>query len=269
MAASAVAGCGSARPAGVSGEAEPTSNQPIQETKPTDEHKPEDTSRHSLSPPYTVTNRGSILCRYNSLDGNVRSWQWDGSTLVAQNTIGTLVRKLPYSQLKQLQLNRLEFNQESKYLTLANGKNIYQYSVFIVPSCFTPVSEEMYDRHSSIINAVRAAWSFVTQLNQYTSEFNEKPRFPLETLLLAGGDCEDSVILLASILFAMPIELDLKFVFMDINNPSDPVEINHVALSVTPEDEPLIIETTAPNKMTPYERVEGFFYKIEPPDLFT
>ena len=67
----------------------------------------------------------------------------------------------------------------------------------------------------------------------------------------------------------MPIELDLKFVFMDINNPSDPVEINHVALSVTPEDEPLIIETTAPNKMTPYERVEGFFYKIEPPDLFT
>jgi len=48
-------------------------------------------------------------------------------------------------------------------------------------------------------------------LNDYVGEIEETPRFLLETLLMGGGDCEDSAILLGSSLYSMAPERDVTF----------------------------------------------------------
>lgn len=80
---------------------------------------------------------------------------------------------------------------------------------------------------------------------------------------MGGGDCEDSAILLASLLYSMPVDLGVKFWYMDSNNPTNPEDINHVILSVEKGNESLFLETTS-NIMTPYNRVNGFSEEIDP-----
>jgi len=68
-----------------------------------------------------------------------------------------------------------------------------------------------YNRHQTDQGRIRAAWNFVTRLNDYVGEIEETPRFLLETLLMGGGDCEDSAILLGSSLYSMAPERDVTF----------------------------------------------------------
>lgn len=69
------------------------------------------------------------------------------------------------------------------------------------------------------------------QSMEYTQDkvatgYNEYPKFPVETLVEEGGDCEDTVILLASILFEMGYGVRLILL------PND----NHMALGVKGDD---------------------------------
>lgn len=125
-------------------------------------------------------------------------------------------------------------------------------------------SKELYNQHQTDRKRLRGAWNFVTQLNEYVSEIGDTPRYPLETLLMGGGDCEDSAILLGSILYAMPTDWDIEFVFMDIDNPTNPQNINHVLIGVDTSDGYELIETTSDTTMTAFDKVNGFFVKVEP-----
>jgi len=53
--------------------------------------------------------------------------------------------------------------------------------------------------------------SFVQQVITYKLDVGEYPRYPIETLAEAGGDCEDSAILGAAVLLAMGYEVALLF----------------------------------------------------------
>jgi hypothetical protein len=226
-------------------------------------------SRYAQFPPYIITNRRNISVTYKTLDGDIKSWQWDSSVLTAQNTAGNFAREMTYSQLEYLGWDDFGFEGRSKYQELGDFGVYYQLNPFTVPSNFSPLSEAIYDRYETDLERIRAAWNFVTQVNEYVSEIEETPRFPLETLLMGGGDCEDSVILLGSILYSMPTDLETTFVFMDIDNPTNPQDINHVALSAELEDSSIIIETTSPDNMFPYDQVEGFFVELESNGYFS
>lgn len=218
-------------------------------------------------PPYTSTGRQSVMVTYETLAGDIDSWQWASSTLSVQNTAGNFIREMTYSQLEYMGWDVFGFKGNSKYRQLGDYGWYYQLNPFVVPSNFSPLSEELANRHESDKEKIRAAWSFVTQLNEYVSEIEETPRYPLETLLMGGGDCEDSAILLASLLYSIPTDFGVTFWYIDANNPTNPQNINHVILGADTESGPLFIETTS-NEMTPYDEVQGFSVEIEPTHIF-
>jgi hypothetical protein len=80
--------------------------------------------------------------------------------------------------------------------------------------------------------------------------------------LLGGGDCEDTAILAASILDAMPTDWKVQLVYMDADNPQDPQTINHVLVYVDTGEYQTYIETTSNQQMTPYTQVEGFYVTV-------
>lgn len=219
---------------------------------------------NALVPPYIVADRRNVSVTYETLEGDYRAWQWDSRALESQVTSGNFARELTYSQLEYLNWNSFGFEGRSKYRELGNYGLYYQLNPFVIPSNFGPLSEQIHNEYQSDLERVRAAWNFVTQLNDYVSEIRETPRFPLETLLMGGGDCEDSAILLGSVLYSMPADLEPKFWFIDIDNPTDPEDINHVILSADIEGNPVLIETTSSSDMNPYNQVNGFSVEIEP-----
>lgn len=218
-------------------------------------------------PPYIVSDRRFVSVTYETMTGDIESWQWDSSTLSAQFTSGFFIREMTYSQLEYVGWNEFGFEGSSKYTQLGDFGYYYQLNPFVVPSNFQLMSQGFHDRHRSDIERIRAAWNFTTQVNDYVSEIEETPRFPLETLLMGGGDCEDSAILLGSIIYSMPTDYDVKFWYMDADNPTDPQTINHVVLSVETEEGPIIIETTS-DTMRPWDEINGFSVTVEPTQTF-
>lgn len=219
--------------------------------------------QYANTPPYVTANRRKMIVTYEDLNGEFRTWQWGSSTLSSQNTAGNIVREFTYSQLEYLQWNVFGFQGNSKYRQLGDFGLFYQLNPFVIPSNFFPISKKIYNRYQTDQKRIQAAWNFATQINSYVSDITETPRFPLETLLMGGGDCEDSAILLASLLYSMPVDLGVKFWYIDANNPTNPEDINHVILSVEKGNESLFLETTS-NIMTPYNRVNGFSEEIDP-----
>lgn len=213
--------------------------------------------QRALLPPYVTTGQQTAAVTFETLSGEINTWSWDSSALTAQNTTGSIIRELSYSEMEYLNLNEFGFEGGSKYQRLGDFGLYYQLNPFVIASNFTPLAEDLYNRNQADTDRIREAWNFVTQLNEYVADIGETPRFPLETLLLGGGDCEDSAILLASILYAMPTDLNTKFWYIDIDNPADPQNINHVIVGAETDERAYLIETTG-NQMQPYDEVDGF-----------
>jgi transglutaminase-like putative cysteine protease len=217
----------------------------------------------ALVPPYITTGQRTATVTFETLSGEIDTWSWDSSALTAQNTTGSIIRELSYSELEYVNLNDFGFEGGSKYQQLGDFGSYYQLNPFVISSNFTPLAEDFYNRNQSDGERIREAWNFVTQINEYVADIGETPRFPLETLLLGGGDCEDSAILLASILYSMPTDLNTEFWYMDIDNPANPQNINHVIVGAETDEKAYLIETTG-TQMQPYEKVDGFPVDVSP-----
>lgn len=222
-----------------------------------------DELQYALSPPYIVSDQRSVSVTYEALNGTMEAWEWDSHVLEAQFTQGFIAREFTYSQLEYLNWDTIGFEGNSKYTRLGEYGRYYQLNPFVIPSNFTPMARHFYDEYRTDRQRLRAAWEFTTQVNDYVSEIQETPRFPLETLLMGGGDCEDSAILLASIIYAMPQDYDVTFWTIDADNPTDPKDLNHVVLSVTLDAGSAIIETTS-NEMLPWDRINGYSQPVQP-----
>lgn len=221
-----------------------------------------DLEQQALLPPYIENDRRKSIVKFKNTIGEIETWEWDSSVVEAQITEGSLVRRLTYSQLEYYDLDQFGFQGSSKYQQLGDFGQYYQLNPFIIPGNFDPMAEKFYNRHNSDQNRIREAWNFVTQINDYVAEIRETPRFPLETLLFGGGDCEDSCIILGSILYNMP-SITPSFWFIDADNPKEIQEINHVIIGVETSQGEYLIETTSSDTMLPYNEVEGFQVKIE------
>jgi len=116
-----------------------------------------------------------------------------------------------------------------------------------VQTSFSDVIDEVYDNLENPDYFVYEIWYMVSKLTIYSLDIQEDPRFAIETLVRGGGDCEDTVILIADMLRSSSHTKDweIKLIYFDSDNPTNPQQINHVALSIDEGDGRYIIETTA------------------------
>ena len=153
-----------------------------------------------------------------------------------------------------------------QYLELYNQETGETYRVidfrpYVQSGAFQKVIPPLYEEIGDPEKFIYEIWYITTRLTIYTAEITETPRWPLETLTEAGGDCEDLAILAASMLKAAPVNYTVKLVYMDIDNPANPQTVNHVTLYVKYGDYEVVIECTQPYEMTPYEKVRGWFFE--------
>lgn len=220
--------------------------------------------RYSVSPPYVVAEDRSYKVAFVTLDDEPAFYIVDAETFEAQITTGTWMRQLSVQQMEYLGFNSMasDFDGGTKYQRLGNHGRYYQLEPFMVPENFGTISSDIYNRHGTDQQRVREVWKFVTQINTYSTEIEETPRMPMETLLMGGGDCEDTAILAASMLKAMPADWDVQLVYMDADRPEDPQTIDHVLVYVDTGEHQTFIETTSNTNMVPYDSVNGYYVDV-------
>lgn len=89
------------------------------------------------------------------------------------------------------------------------------------------LSEEAIKSHFDDLERLQFAASFVQEL-AYLRETEEYPKYPVETLVDKGGDCEDTAILMAALLQSMGYDA----VLINLSSPS-PDEPGHMAVGVS------------------------------------
>ncbi|HET9587761.1 MAG TPA: hypothetical protein VFO91_03135 [Anaerolineales bacterium] len=174
----------------------------------------------AIAPPYIFTRGRTVHLVFERLDGSLLKWDIGSDWLEYHLRLGDDLR------------NELAYD-----LTLYNEYTGETYRTvddrdFVDPTPFTNLMSDLYSRSPDEYTFIREVWYIVAQLTAYTSEIRETPRFPMETLLSGGGDCEDHAILFASMILASPVPWEVKFIYMDAEHPTRPQTMNHVIVQV-------------------------------------
>ena len=138
-----------------------------------------------------------------------------------------------------------------------------------VKKSFTNVIDDVYDNSYDNSDFIWEVWYIVSQLTVYDKDIHEysEGRYALETLSRGGGDCEDLVILVADMLMSSAHTSDwtIQYVVMDLDNPTDPQEVNHVILAVDDGEYLHYVEATATPDWGYFpEGVTGWWLDIVP-----
>jgi hypothetical protein len=139
------------------------------------------------------------------------------------------------------------------YTKAGKRLGIRDFSVFVTPEPFDQVMPDIYDSSASAYEFIFRTWNIIGQLSNYASEETETPRYPYETLLAGGGDCEDLSILFASLIKAAPVNWYVDLVYVDADNFLNPSKHNHVLVYIDTGTETFLVETTRDDVMLPYE----------------
>lgn len=246
---------------------------------------------YSLEPPYIYVSNRTVTITFRKIDNTIHSWTVPFSSLESDIQRGQYRREfMPevfIPMVEQMYGNYLhlcafsdcsdfidnykdtmsELQEKSlQYINLTrddgSSRLVMDYRPFIDSQIFTNVTKTLYQESSSDGEFIREVWNIVTQLNTYSSETEETPRYPLETFLAGGGDCEDSSILLASMLKSAPTNWNVQLVYMDADNPENPQKVNHVIVFVDTGKEKYFIETTNNQEMQPYDYIDGWYLDI-------
>jgi hypothetical protein len=173
----------------------------------------------STPPPLPTTNASSSIPKTTDSGGSTerhfawtyeeREWTWDLDIPTAL-----------YEYFKQLP--RAQTSNYSVYVTHPED-DVY------IDNLATKIREGASQAGLGEYQTVELAAAFVQSLPYATDDFStgqdEYPRFPIETLVDNGGDCEDTSILMASILHS----LGYGVILLVFNPPDD---IGHVAVGV-------------------------------------
>jgi hypothetical protein len=208
----------------------------------------------ALIPPYISTNNRNITIAFNTLSGSVKHWEIPFDSLETSFYQGVLTRN---------------FASESPYLKRLkedNGKIhvVEDMTLFVDPYPFQDVIPSLYSQSKDETQFINEVWNIVTQLSLYSEEIGETPRFPLETFVAGGGDCEDTAILFASMILAAPVDWKVQLVYMDIDHPTDAQDVNHVIVSIDTGKGSYLIDTTQNQEMEPYiNGVNGWYFDVK------
>lgn len=138
-----------------------------------------------------------------------------------------------------------------------------------VRESFVNVIDGIYGNSYGNSDFIWEVWHVVSQLTVYDSDIHEysEGRYALETLTRGGGDCEDLVILAADMLMSSGHTdgWTIQYVMMDIDNPTDPQDVDHVVLYVHDGEHAHFVEATAPPSWDYYpEGVNGWYLDVVP-----
>ena len=220
--------------------------------------------RYAVNPPFIIANNRTFILVFNDSKKNIRKWLFDAKSLENQIILGNIVRKLTKKQMITVGWKKIadQFKGDTKFKQYGNLGNYYQIAPFITPDVFEPIAFDIFKRYKTDQAKIREVWKYVTQITAYSSDIKETPRYPLETLLLGGGDCEDLTFVAASILKAMPVDWNIYVVLMDKNSPKEPKKIDHSLIFVETKNYSTFIEVTNSENMAPYKKINGIFVKV-------
>lgn len=209
----------------------------------------------AIAPPYIYTRERQVHLVFRKLDGTLLRWTISSDWLEHHLRRGDELRSdLTYS----LKL----FNKFT-----GETYNVVDDRDFIDSTPFTYLMADLYYDSQDDYTFIKEVWNIVAQLTAYTSEIQETPRFPMETLLSGGGDCEDHAILFASMILASPPTWTVEFTYMDGDNPTRPQTMNHVIVKVVTPSGTYPVEATSKFSMNPYDQgVVGWSYTISRTD---
>ena len=209
----------------------------------------------AIVPPYICTSGRNVQIAFRRSDDSVDLWEVPFESLERSITLGTESRDSLWFELGA--------TAELHNTTTDEDYHVWDFGAFVDPDPFREVMHDLYMELGDDDAFVREVWHIVAQLTAYSEEIEETPRYPLETFLAGGGDCEDTAILLASMIRAAPVDWGVDLVYMDIDNPQDPRGVNHVMVHVDTGQRKYLIETVGDEEMEPFDDVIGWYLRVE------
>ena len=153
-----------------------------------------------------------------------------------------------------------------KYINLqfANGTTVQEldYTQFVGHD-FSKSIDQIYDNSGSDDQFVYEVWYIVSQMTTYSLDLTNGNLWPLQVMTRAGGDCKDLSILIADMIRSSShtANWEVKLVYMDYNNPSNPKTINHMIVEVNTGKKLYKIEATGKDPQGfHYWKDNGFHY---------
>jgi type II secretory pathway pseudopilin PulG len=211
----------------------------------------------AITPPYILTNGRNVHLALKKIDGTIIYWDVPFSALEHNLERGNVLRDRINSGSQEYSLHlRNTITDETFYVP--------DYRYFVDQSPFANVIGDLYAQSADSDAFIREVWNIVAQLTTYSADITDTPRYPLETLLAGGGDCEDTAILFASMVLAAPVDWKVQLVYMDGDHPTSPLTMNHLSVHVVTDRSAYDVETTSKAEVDPYpDGVNGWYYDVE------
>jgi hypothetical protein len=194
--------------------------------------------------PSTLIRNNTIYFKFKDLDENIISWNISFESSY-KNYILNKLRLITY-----------------KYIEI-NGEvwAILDINPFVKTDIFEELVIDLVQGKTDK-EFVHEVINLKNQMISYGLFWEDNCRWPIETLLEGIGDCEDTSVLIASILEAGNkignYGMIISFMACDINNITDPVYPNHVIVDVEFNDgSSYLIEPTGYTFLT-YNKVVGW-----------
>ena len=186
--------------------------------------------------------------------GNSYSWT------MPIRTFEGYVEDNAYHTYQQTHVNPYRLNLDGKIVTILNLDGFLQRS-------FSDVIDSVYDNSYNSEDFIKEVWYIVSQMTVYDKDTDERSegRYALETFTRTGGDCEDLTILIADMLMSSSHTKNwtFEYVIFDSDNPTNPQDINRVALYIDNGQDYYYIESTAPPDFNYYPRdIVGWYYPV-------
>lgn len=217
----------------------------------------------SLSPPYVqITNREIKLNFHFENETSVQTWTWPLESLEDSFYKGQIMREKEINEMNQYLPGTSQKFNSTRYLLIDN-QMVIDLRPYVEKEHFGNFAKTIHNKYNTDEKRINSVWYILTSLNEYTTEIEETPRLPLETLLGAGGDCEDTAVLFASILKSMNSNWDVDLVYVDLENLENPKNINHVLVYVDTGTYSTYIETTTNIEINPYKTITGYHYTVK------
>jgi hypothetical protein len=138
--------------------------------------------------------------------------------------------------------------QDMLHLKKNDGTTIIvrDHTKFVDNWSFRNVVDQVYANSKNDKDFLYELWYITSEMTTYTADIGEQPRWALETFTDAGGDCEGTAILIASMIKSSSHSKDweVQMVFFDLDHPYKAENVNHVALYVKTKDFSTYVEST-------------------------
>ena len=210
----------------------------------------------AIAPPYIYIHERRIELVFKRTNGNMDRWWIDFEGLEGAIEQGSALRNPNSNGIHTVNLEGYPYPR-------------MDFRPFVISTPFKDVMSQLYYEVGQDEQAfLYETWHIMGQLTGYVTDTNtlrDTPRYPLETLLSGGGDCEDTSILFASLIKAAPVNWRVSLFYMDGNHPVNTQEVNHVIVLVETPAGKHFIETTSHSEMEPYIRtgIHGWELRIQ------